>query len=516
MFRKVRIAALSVLAAATYGAAITGKRLSVSGTRLDVTPRIVQLSDTLDNRPAVVLLRDQYWTGGLDRPLFIGYAGGQVIFPDSFRNWNPASYRTTRVQRLDTWEGLNALGVDSAVFSLKGSYDLAPDVSDQETIWLLVWRNGLLHKVAVRGGQRNDSAFVPGIPLPFQHAYRRLRAFRSADAVAWRPESVEVAIWRYEYAPYSPSLQWPDSWPNLKSPGVTRHDDPAVGELYTFMMPGSQMAALDSFLAQRQGRQAVQISERKWAVGYRYTYPGDHLWRDAVRNLVAESLLTDLRLHGPGNRPLSRRGSRCDAWLQRSAISATGHVIEDSTDAAPPWGSVTPQGSDCSWPLLANGVFEIEVPAAGSYRIVVGHWAATDFGNDTFDIRVGSDGATDPNVLRLRTRPCDNKGSGGVRMSGVIRSEAIGPLERVNVMVHGSECRTWTDSLGRWTLYGVPRDNRGLSVFYGGYYSQLLTVPIAPTEGASRLLDIILTPCRPETRVRGDRPPVGTCDKPPD
>lgn len=237
------------------------------------------------SRPVVVLLRHSVWFGSIDRPLFILYDDGTAIFPKTRDEWVPASYQSSRVDLHDRTSALASLGIGPAFFGLKSRYDLAPNVTDQETVFLLVWRGDSLTQVAVRAGVRDEGEFVAGVPQVFRDAYQTLSHFEDASATPWEPSELLVSAWPYEYAPDNPPLPWPSDWPDLTSHGSECHSDAAVREMCTLRLGAAYRTALEQLLSKRRQKQAIGIGGRKMAVGYRIIFPGEDLWRRALGRL---------------------------------------------------------------------------------------------------------------------------------------------------------------------------------------------------------------------------------------
>jgi len=235
-------------------------------------------------RPVAVLLQHSPWTGGTERPLFILYEDGRVIYPDRRDERTPVSYRTACLDGGPA--DLRArFGLDSGVRGLRDQYDFKPGWSDQESVFLFAWSGDTLTRVAVRAGRRGIDRFSDSVPAPFREAYRRMVGFRAPAGEAWEPDTLEVVVWGYEYAPDNPPLQWPKEWPDLGSAGTRREPDAAVGEVYFIYLPGGERQRLETFLSRLRNRQAVAINGKKWAVGYRMLFPGEVRWKPLIENL---------------------------------------------------------------------------------------------------------------------------------------------------------------------------------------------------------------------------------------
>jgi len=236
-------------------------------------------------RPVVALLRHSEWFGAVDRPLFVLYDDGTAVFPMTRREWIPETYQSVRLDLSNRDRALASLGIAPSLYALRPTYDLAPNVTDQETVFLFVWRGDSLSRVAVRAPFDAEGGFRSGVPQPFRDAYNRLTRFEAQSAAPWSAPELEVSAWPYEYAPDDPPVPWPNTWPDLSSPGSACRPDAVVREVCTLRLPADQREPLKALLAKRRDRQAIGINGRKMAVGYRLVFPGDSVWRYALGRL---------------------------------------------------------------------------------------------------------------------------------------------------------------------------------------------------------------------------------------
>jgi len=235
-------------------------------------------------KPIAVLLQHSAWNGGTELPLFILYDDGRAIYPAQRKRGNPVSYRVACLA--ERGDSLRArFGLNAAVRQLRERYDYRPNWSDQESVFLFWWYGDTLSRVTVRAGRTGVDQFSSDVPAAFREAYRRMVEFEAPNSVPWEPDSLEVAVWPYEYAPDNPPLEWPGDWPDLRSK-TTRHEkDRFVDEIHLLYLDGDQRERLERFLAQRRERQAIRMNGRKWAVGYRMLFPGESRWKPLIQDL---------------------------------------------------------------------------------------------------------------------------------------------------------------------------------------------------------------------------------------
>lgn len=224
------------------------------------------------------LLQNSYWGGGFDRPLFLAYADGTLLFPRERVRGIPVHYSVLRVTSQGVDSVLRELGVE-ALYSLDSAYDYAPNTTDQHSFYAVVRFNSGMKVVSIRAGLSNYETLRPEVPTAFRNLYQKLLGFSPPGAKSWAPDSLLISIWPYEYAPDNPPLRWPTSWPGLENTRWHTHSDPFVEEVRTIRLPFSFSVALDSILHVERTKQAIGISGRKWSMGYRWIFPYEDQWR---------------------------------------------------------------------------------------------------------------------------------------------------------------------------------------------------------------------------------------------
>lgn len=235
--------------------------------------------------PIVVLLHHSVWFSSVDLPWFILYEDGHAIFANARERGIPRSYSVTPSTVADPTALLSSLDIGEDFFRLDSSYDFAPNATDQETVFLYVWRQNTLKSVAVRAGLTGDRGLSDEVPAAFRRAFQKLTDFHPGNSKPWHPDSIEVAAWPYDYAPDNPPLPWPKSWPDLTSSGTTMNLDPVVDTMWIMRLSYDRLGRLDSLLSQRREKQAILISGHKLSVGYRLVFPGEKTWRQFFGHL---------------------------------------------------------------------------------------------------------------------------------------------------------------------------------------------------------------------------------------
>ncbi|MFL5537630.1 MAG: hypothetical protein ACJ8J0_01475 [Longimicrobiaceae bacterium] len=228
-------------------------------------------------RPLAVLVRNDVWYPTVDRPLFILYDDGRVIYPlRRDREYGvPITYQTARIGGSTSPERLlRALGIRPDFFQLRPSYNLIL-ATDQPTVTLFVRQGDSV--VTVSGGEERPGKLSPPVPAPFRRVFDRLVHFSAPDAEPWEPSQIQVVFWDFEHS-LDPPLDWPRGWPGPGSPAAVRVDDPLVGEKWTVSLPYERAPRLDALLEAQRETQAILIGGRKWSVSYRWIFPGEDWW----------------------------------------------------------------------------------------------------------------------------------------------------------------------------------------------------------------------------------------------
>lgn len=229
-------------------------------------------------QPIAVLLRHSVWYPAVNAPLFILYDDGTAIYARDRREPYATEYRTARLSR--TGRSLLAeMSIGPRAFALDTLYDLHPNITDLSSLLLYVWRGDTLTRVAVRAGELQGDTLATAVPAAFKAVYATMMGFSAPAARPWTPDSLEVVMWPYEYAPDDPPLQWPPRWPNLTDPATVHAADNVVAETWRLRLPIARRDSLEAFLRSVREKQAIGISGHKVVARYRLLYPGEARWR---------------------------------------------------------------------------------------------------------------------------------------------------------------------------------------------------------------------------------------------
>jgi len=280
-------------------------------------------------RPLAVLVRNDVWYPAIDRPLFILYDDGRVIYPlRRDREYGvPINYQTARIGGSTNPERLlNALWIRPDFFQLRPWYNLRPYATDQSTVTLLVRHGDSVVTVSVRGGEAGPDRLSSSAPEPFRRVFDRLVHFSAPDPEPWDPSRIEVVFWGFEHS-LDPSLDWPRGWPGPGSPAAVRVGDALVGEKWIVSLPYGRAPRLNALLKAQRETQAILIDGRKWSVRYRWIFPDENWWRSGFGRVPCGCPHTEPQRRGEGPpSPL-----RASASLRETAVSVQGSSSDGRT-----------------------------------------------------------------------------------------------------------------------------------------------------------------------------------------
>jgi len=232
---------------------------------------------------AVVLQVGTWLPSGADMPLLVLYDDGQVIFRT--RAPDTTTYLHTPLSDAELRTITQQLVSFGDYSQLKSVYELTVPATDQPHTMMYLYLEGKTFTTTVDGLSLAETR-RPGYSV-FQHPdrlptllkdlYGYLIGLDFPKAQPWRPASIEVELWPYDYAPDA-SIHWPEDWPGLDSPSTQRR-----GDAYAIVLPGTALPQLRALLRTRHARGAVEIDKRKWAVSFRFMFPGECIWWHAFR-----------------------------------------------------------------------------------------------------------------------------------------------------------------------------------------------------------------------------------------
>jgi len=250
--------------------------VAVFNRQSSVAPIVEAKGNEKNGKALFVVIEYNHWAMvvGADTPTFALYDDGTVIYwKKEDRGGKYVSAKLTNSEVSQILERVNP----EAFVSLERRYEPARGFSHApETLMVLQQKDGSYQEVYVFGSikREEDGSNPRGIPNLLPDIFQFITTYHNANATEWVPDSIEVMVWPYEYAPDT-DLIWPKGWPGLDDSRTVKKDD-----FYSIYLEKAQLGELKLFVEKRRERQAVRISGRKWAVDARLPFPQEKIWRD--------------------------------------------------------------------------------------------------------------------------------------------------------------------------------------------------------------------------------------------
>lgn len=236
-----------------------------------------------DAKPIAVFIETNPWAMvmGADTPNVAIYDNGEAIFVKKSGD-GYAMFHT----RLDDAALAAVREKLQAAAGLKSRYSLTNWTDQPESKFY--FNNGGSEIATVVYGRIGASPKAPAfssgsefkadtLPDGLLKLHRWLATFDAPKAGKWTPKYVEVMLWDYSYAP-DKSIHWPKQWPGLTSDRAIKR-----GDSYSIFLDGALLPELGKFVASRREKGAVELDGKKWAISYRYVFPGEPAWSAALR-----------------------------------------------------------------------------------------------------------------------------------------------------------------------------------------------------------------------------------------
>lgn len=243
--------------------------------------------DAWPTEPLAVLIVHDPWAMviGADTPRAELFGDGTVIRLDVSNESRPRLL-VSRLTAPELARVKAAIEPSARFWRLNDEYNLQPNVTDLPTTELVIAGGGRFKRVFVYGYAPDAwkppaYTILPGrsegdsLPRDVDRICRLLVSLKPANEVAWSPRYMEVMLWPYEHSPDVP-MEWPERWPDLSSRMAF-----ARGNSYSLILPGSELPALEAFVAKRGERQAVSLGGKKWSIAYRPVMPGG-TWAEKI------------------------------------------------------------------------------------------------------------------------------------------------------------------------------------------------------------------------------------------
>jgi hypothetical protein len=229
-------------------------------------------------KPIAIFIAQNPWLMviGSDTPRVAIYENGDAIFAkkvgESY-SYHVATLSTDELAALEeAWLPLLSM------HDLKKSYELSW-ATDQTTSMFYLRHGEQSVAVSAYGldcQRRPPARSAEVLPALLSQVHRKFCALTFEQSREWVPQYIEVMLWDYSYAP-SESIEWPKAWPSISSERAIKR-----GEAYSIFLDGSELQNLQEFLATQKEKGAIVLEGKKWAVSYRFTFPNEPVWRNAL------------------------------------------------------------------------------------------------------------------------------------------------------------------------------------------------------------------------------------------
>jgi hypothetical protein len=217
--------------------------------------------------PVLVLIVTNPWLMviGSDVPSFVVYENGQIIYKKTINN--VVKYYEANLGNEEAKKTISELGLTDSLLKLP-KYINASNSSDQPTNELLLNLDSLT-EISVYGNLRetNGEARLK-TPQPFLTIYDNIIKYENSSAKTWLPDSIEVIVSGYSYAPEK-SLLWPQNWPDLKSNTTVKRGD----SLYSIYLDKKYFNEFIKLRSSLKEKQAILINGKKFSISYRLPFP---------------------------------------------------------------------------------------------------------------------------------------------------------------------------------------------------------------------------------------------------
>lgn len=165
-----------------------------------------------------------------------------------------------------------------------------------------------------------------------------------------------------------------------------------------------------------------------------------------------------------------------------------GRVLDDSAGAPVSGIRIFTEPHGCPAHFLPDGGFYFAGLAPGSYTLVISRPAAAKHGRflqlEPPEVHVASGDRLTVDI-HLVPRPCHASGPTG-RVSGSVVDDSAGvPVPLALVVLEGTTCHAYSDSAGRFAIYGVAADTVALTIRRLGLRFERLGGVVVPPGGVA-------------------------------
>jgi len=217
--------------------------------------------------PIVVLTITNPWLMviGSDTPYFTIYQNGQIIYKKIIKG--RSKFYEVKLTKKQVQSVIKSLNITADIFKLPKEIKTVY-ATDQPTNELILNFDSV-KVVNVYGYLQNEKGEERlKTPKSFLTIYDNILKYKNDSAKAWLPDSVEVMLTSYSYAPEK-SLKWPSNWPDLTSKSTIKRGD----DLYSIYLDKRYLNDLVKLISSMKEKQAIQITGQKFSISYRFPFP---------------------------------------------------------------------------------------------------------------------------------------------------------------------------------------------------------------------------------------------------
>jgi hypothetical protein len=205
---------------------------------------------------------------GSEGPPFILYDMGKILF------WKNGGYNVTQLDEGEKMELINELNLRDTLFKKSRFYNATNpepngDIIATDNPSYSVWVNlDTLVRVSVYG-YISSKEYRKRFPLQVLKIHDFILNFEADNSTRWIPNKIEVMLSDYSHSPDTP-IQWPANWPDLNSPDTRKKE----GYVTSIFLDKKYISQLTKLIKKRREKQAFEINEKKFFIGYRFPIPG--------------------------------------------------------------------------------------------------------------------------------------------------------------------------------------------------------------------------------------------------
>jgi hypothetical protein len=206
---------------------------------------------------------------GAEGPVFVLYDSGKVLYRKN------GVYRLVQVDAKEKEELIADLNLKDTLFTKSRNYNAtaSPGQSDlvgatDNPTYTMFVNTDTLYKVSVYG-YITSIEYRRRFPKAFLKAHVLIMNYENDNAAKWIPDKVQVLLSDYSNSPDIP-IKWPKGWPDLYSPEAINE----AGYLKSIFLDGKYLDELIKLLNSRHEKQAIEINDGDYFVGYRFPIPG--------------------------------------------------------------------------------------------------------------------------------------------------------------------------------------------------------------------------------------------------